>query len=455
MTGACDLGRDPVGPGHEASLPSPPIALVLGTAAPAIPQNNEAGYEWVSTGIQVPTGEEATVTVTGFLHYEPNPNRPACSPTPPVEPPMGLTTIGPAGYPPTPGYIYTGHGVEVGGTEDFRWDHEPRDPSAETVTGRVTGPGVIMIRRPAGFPGSCYSQATGYQPDYFVSGTQTLTVHVEEITVTCAPSPILRGTEVTCNATPPPGASQVTVRQWRFASPLLSDTIIVDTTLLQWAGPAATSGTVMVRGDVDGVVGKGSTSLTVTARDWTQDTVRFRVEDQFPNALPEKPTREGELGDHAGFAQATAVPEVLGYIVSGPNTGVFFAIRVPLDGLSRIRMNRIALSSGSAFYFRQPAHSNDPNKCTRSQVVPFLPLAEAHEGLTLSPTSHAGVFRNELNRLVPQAVEHVVALNNITQFINRVDSAAAPGIAAAHNASRDQINGGTVPPVVYCKFKYF
>jgi hypothetical protein len=141
-------------------------------------------------------------------------------------------------------------------------------------------------------------------------------------------------------------------------------------------------------------------------------------------------------------------------IPNGPNQGVFYAIAVPIDALARVRVNREALSVGTDFYFRQPTNA-PAGKCNRSQVVPFVPLAEDHEGVTLSPTSHAGVFKNELNRLVPQAVEGVVSLNDIALFVDRANVALAPGKSAAATAAMDSAQGGTVPPVPYCTFRYF
>ena len=88
-------------------------------------------------------------------------------------------------------------------------------------------------------------------------------------------------------------------------------------------------------------------------------------------------------------------------------------------------------------------------------VVPFLPKAEKHEGLTLAPESHAGTFRRELNLRVPQATEHVVALNDASLLQTKADAAAQPGIEAAFSNSDDLKDGGTVPPIVHCDFTYF
>jgi hypothetical protein len=162
-----------------------------------------------------------------------------------------------------------------------------------------------------------------------------------------------------------------------------------------------------------------------------------------------------QLGDHAGFVESYLPPDGYFQVQSGPNTGVLYFTKVPIEGLSRIRINRTALSFGSDFYFRQPANNAPPGRCLRADVVPFLPLAENHEGLTLSSTSHAGVLKSELKQLVPQSTEHVVALNDLGLLLDKAKLAAEPGINAARQASLDQVNGGTVPAIQYCTFRYF
>lgn len=93
--------------------------------------------------------------------------------------PRGFNPVGPIGFAPTnANYTYLGHevGLDVGGFAGVPL--APQEPGAETVSARirVEAPGVLVFSRPPGFPGSCSSPATGYQPDYFVSGTQTVTV---------------------------------------------------------------------------------------------------------------------------------------------------------------------------------------------------------------------------------------------------------------------------------------
>jgi hypothetical protein len=84
-----------------------------------------------------------------------------------------------------------------------------------------------------------------------------------------------------------------------------------------------------------------------------------------------------------------------------------------VQATSDIRINRVALSLTSDFYLRQPKSvPSGSTKCAQADVLPFLPLAENHEGLSLAPNSHAGTWRRELNARAPQAAEHVVSLND-------------------------------------------
>jgi hypothetical protein len=161
--------------------------------------------------------------------------------------------------------------------------------------------------------------------------------------------------------------------------------------------------------------------------------------------------------DRSGSLVARAA-EQLGEERRGPNQGVWYLTQVPLQALSRIWINYVALADSSDFWFLQPK-GGPPTQCTRSQVAPFLPLVEEHEGLTLSlsPPSHAGVWRNELNAQVPTAVEHIVALGGWGALQVAVEEAALPWITlAAQKRDHKSEPGGTVPPVPYpCNFKYF
>jgi hypothetical protein len=278
-----------------------------------------------------------------------------------------------------------------------------------------------------------------------------------ELILTCTPANVVRGDAVTCEASASPAGERLAMTGWTFTS-TRGDVItrtadsVANTA---WSGALVIDGRIDASGTVAGQAKSASANVTVTARDWSQKTVYYTVQDETPNGLNPQPDSAAELGQFRGYADASfGPPDRVAQVAAGPNQGMFYPIEVPVAGLARIWINRVALADGSDFYNLQPA-SAQPPQCSQADVVPFLPLAEDHEGTTLSPTSHAGVFRDVLNQQVPQPTESVTALNDIGLFLDRVTSAAAPGIAAAVQDSKDMSQGGTVPPIHYCLFTYF
>jgi hypothetical protein len=206
-------------------------------------------------------------------------------------------------------------------------------------------------------------------------------------------------------------------------------------------------------------MGSGSGPLLVDSRDWTADTVLYILENRGmgspPDTLPQHPDKVGQLGNHKVWTDIFVV-ERAAQDSSGPNQGVWYLTQVPLQALSGIRINYVALAVYSDFWYLQP-NGGPPTQCRKSHVVPFLPLVEEHEGLTLSlsPPSHAGVWRNELNLHVPTAVEPVVALGGLDDLLAAVAQAAEPWIEDAIRKHMHTSDGGIVDSVPYCNFKYF
>jgi hypothetical protein len=283
----------------------------------------------------------------------------------------------------------------------------------------------------------------------------TVTFTHEEILVSCLPSPVQRGEQVTCTASAPPGTTSITVSEWRFESPLLTSQITEQTSSTSWTGPAATTGQVTVTGELDGSPTTGQGSLDVTPRDWTTKTVRFQVlEKDQTNILPERPERVGHLGAAANHAGIFPLPGQAVQITSGPQQGVSYWADTPGQGETWVYINRIALALNSAFYNLQPK-SGGGGKCLRKDVLPFIPVVEAHEGLNLELNSHAETFKRKLNELVPQKTESVV-INGNEDLITKTEIAAQASIDEAKLAAKDVAEGGTVPPAQYhCLFKYF
>jgi hypothetical protein len=270
------------------------------------------------------------------------------------------------------------------------------------------------------------------------------------IVVACLPSPVQRGSQVTCTASPPEGASAFTVNQWRFEGHEIGVPIVEADTSLQWIGTAATSGTVTASGTVDGILANGSDSLKVSNRNWLSDTVNFSVVEQPYSKLD--PDSLGDLGFSANEADAL-LRENWVLIETGPNKGVIYFTKVPVFAVTYVKIDSAALRVGSQFYNNQHGGGK---YCPKDSVVPFLPRIADHEGTSqpLPPMSHAGVFRRELNARVPQPTEAAVALEYIDVAWRVAHDSALPRIEAARAVARDSIKGGIVPPVPYCVFRY-
>jgi len=350
------------------------------------------------------------------------------------------------------------NGVQV--VQASNWLTNPSDCGADDVTFGVTGQFplnvvidslVILGVDPWTF--DVFGQQGRARLDYTVTFTPG-----PGISVSCLPSSVERGAQVTvtCTASPPPGATSVTVSEWRFETPLLSSPITEQSSSTTWTGPAATSGQVTVTGTLDGNPDNGQGSITVTARNWTSKTVRYQVlEKDQAGVLPTLPDTVGDLGKAANIAGIFPLPGQATQITTGPQNGVWYWNDTPAQGETWIYINRIALALNSAFYNLQPTHG-PASKCKQNQVLPFIPVVEAHEGLHLELNSHAETFKRKLNELVPQVTEPVVSLGFELDLVDQTTIATQSVIAQAQLIADDVSQGGTVPPAQYpCTFKYF
>jgi hypothetical protein len=290
---------------------------------------------------------------------------------------------------------------------------------------------------------------------------------LDPIKVECLPNPVQRGQQVTCTATPRDQGATLTVSEWRFDGPDLSGPVTEQSASTTWSGTAATAGTVRVQGEVNGVAGSGRGPLVVSARQWSAangDSVKYSQQEllQQSDALPDHPTAYGNLGRHDPIAGALPGNNDYTQVSAGPNNGVFYLVKVPVEAISRIHLNRVALAVNSDFYNLQGAkRKNKPGDplpwCARADVPPFLPKAIDHEGLGSPPPagSHADVFRRELNARVPQAVEDVVALGDLAALQTNASAAADPQIAAAVQISDDAPTGTVAAVQIACWFMFF
>lgn len=294
----------------------------------------------------------------------------------------------------------------------------------------------------------------------YIAFDQAVLSASDTFTVECLPNPVVRGAEVTCRPVPNNPTAVLTVSGWQFVGPELSAPVTSTSTSLQWIGIAATSGVVSATGAVSGIVTRGSGALTVSNRNWTQDTVQYSINNLGTDTLTPQPKAPGSLGSTVPDFQILPTPSGFTQISTGPNTGVVFYTKVPGRGQDVIRINYAALSVGSLFYNKQPI--NGPQtRCKRVDVPPFVPFAEAHEGTALQSMSHAFVLRSELNKYMPQLTEPTVALNDLARLDEKATAATENARLAALLAANDVDKGGTVPPIAYrspidlCNFTWF
>jgi hypothetical protein len=222
--------------------PSPSVALLAagqtagtfpGTSQVPVPKFNDVGIAPVMTGIVIPPGVDARVTVTGFLTYTVNGAAVVLCPPPLPAPisPGNLTMVGPAGFVPVqdPRFFggYQGGEVQVYESTDndpppngIKLQFHPQDPSAGTVTATVRGLpplGRLWVVRPPSFPASCAVNAGtpgGFSVHgYFVSGSQTLSADFAgkklQVTIAVTPQAIAPPLNPSCRGTP--GTARVSV----------------------------------------------------------------------------------------------------------------------------------------------------------------------------------------------------------------------------------------------------
>lgn len=321
-------------------------------------------------------------------------------------------------------------------------DRTPGVLTIEPVT--ITAPGIVAVD---------LIPASG---DYVAYDNAQLLAAI--LTVACTPSPVVRGSSVTCTATPPQGSTSTTINQWQFAN---NQFTIVNTTnhALTWSGVVAVGGTVTVNGLVDGNAATGSTTFTVSRRDWTQDTVSLLLINVQPSGLPSQPKAYSDLGQTFWSAIIDPSNSVYTIIQGGPNDSVAYFLKPPVAETTLVHVNSEQLGDTSSQFTQLQPISSTTDTCTRADVLPYLPLVQAHEGIPPNPSStasHSGVFRYQLNVLIPPVAESLKALGADALFTQQAMPVLQPLIDSAQKLARDSANGGTVPPISYhCRFRFF
>lgn len=277
----------------------------------------------------------------------------------------------------------------------------------------------------------------------------------DSIVVTCSPSSVQRGGSIACTAKSSDSVRALQVDSWRFVgSPHSRIQIDSVTQSTSWSGTLVTSGEISVVGSIAGARGVGSTNVTAKPRDWA--TMLPRILDPLylgTDNLPAHPTRVGQLGNtdfldniatfnDGDFTQAPS---------GGPNGGVYYVLRVPFTAQPRIRVDTVALSVGSDFYNLQRPNGGN-GTCGKSDVVPFIPVVKAHEGINFESNSHTNFYRAKANKISGPLMEGIVG-RTLSDLQNEGDSVVGIIRNAAHDSSDWADSTGFAPQ--YCTFKYF
>jgi hypothetical protein len=185
-----------------------------------------------------------------------------------------------------------------------------------------------------------------------VIGVEATPALPEELTLMCSPGTVERVTQdVTCAPAVPAG-STFEITGWRFEGEGFN-VISEGTPPAVWTGPMAVSGTVWVRGLLDGILDSVSAAVVVTPRAWPAPLLATPVP-ELPDTDPafdlaNPPTQDHDLGQ-AGHApvmdpQYPSSP-MIGAITSGPNYLLFYNAQPPVLEFSGYTLiNRDALTN--------------------------------------------------------------------------------------------------------------
>ena len=169
---ACQEDRQPTNPAQMpimADWTPGPIGQSYTLPTPA---SNDLTTPYGSMNVSIPAGAPAKITVTGLLTFATNSGYTQCAGSPPPPPPGGIYTVGPAGF--TGGDWRVGVRPIGGSPISF----PSTDPSAETMTTYTQASAVQNLEagREKALPYACGDSASPYNPAYWVSGSQTVSV---------------------------------------------------------------------------------------------------------------------------------------------------------------------------------------------------------------------------------------------------------------------------------------
>jgi hypothetical protein len=268
------------------------------------------------------------------------------------------------------------------------------------------------------------------------------------LSVTCDPANPTRGELITCKAQVDPESASLEVTAWHFVGGGYERDRTFGPTA-EWAGKAVVGGTVSVEATVDGKPLTAGTQYTVEARNWTIPT---DVTEVAATSLPPRPTVLHDLGQIGMTVDIN--DKALGFEESGPNPLIAYWKTDPLTFVGRIEVNRDVLKRGSDFWYGQIDATHTlvfGQACTRNDVVQFIPVILRHEGDSMDPHSHAGLYYQKL------LDEHLSA--TVEGFTGAVNSEVLDPTQSAVDAVRvkavaesDRADHEFAPR--YCTFNY-
>jgi hypothetical protein len=213
---------------------------------------------------------------------------------------------------------------------------------------------------------------------------------------------------------------------------------------------------------VNGAPDTSAGILTITPRNWfgfTHDTAQYSMTVGQGTLVDEPPTIGG-LGVTANGYAVDSNPSIWPIASSGPNEGYSYSSVVAIKAFSNISVNYAALQDSSTFWFNQNTTAID-TLCARTDVAPFLPKVEAHEGTQSDDKeSHSYVYRRQINILGWNLWEAIVGSSRESAWVMALSAGFMAHQPAAVLSDDEYPNGhsgnteGTVPAVPYCTFLY-
>lgn len=275
---------------------------------------------------------------------------------------------------------------------------------------------------------------------------------------------VTRGDTINCTASKAPADApgELAIQGWSFEGRERKDG---DITSRVWSGVMAVAGRVEVRGSVGGQpVPRSSVFIDITRRDWSTHFAAFKTE-AVPHTLAEKPTRSEELGTFYPAVVVSDLTSAIPVIDHGPNSGYAYVVDNPFGIVGQVQVNTTALQVGSAFWARQASaqYTNifGVTMCSRADVLPFVPIVFAHEGIPINPASHAGLFETEIRKGASTYLEELTAVKSGPEETDEVRSRVFGAAEAAYEpryrralAADSKADDPSLAPK-YCTFRYF